>query len=183
MDKTSMVFSRNVSDDEKDEIRNLWGGSAMQQYEKYLGLPPMTGRKKFTTFSKIKSRVWKKLQCWKAKQLSQGGKEVLLKAVTIAIPTYAMSCFKLPDSLLKDLEGCRNLIHELHTVERDEGIPETVDSLISLETRCYNSSEGESSNSNNLNRLWKSIWKIKLPLKSRSLHGNCAKIAYLLKSD
>ncbi|XP_042944657.1 uncharacterized protein LOC122278542 [Carya illinoinensis] len=105
MDKTSMVFSSNVSAPMQEEIRNMWGGSAIQQYEKYLGLPPMIGRKKANAFSDIKSRVWKKLQCWKEKQLSQGGKEILLKAVALAIPTYAMSCFKLPDCLFRELES------------------------------------------------------------------------------
>ncbi|XP_042965942.1 uncharacterized protein LOC122299620 [Carya illinoinensis] len=105
MDKTSMVFSSNVSSPMQEEIRNMWGGSAIQQYEKYLGLPPMISRKKANAFSDIKSRVWKKLQCWKEKQLSQGGKEILLKAVALAIPTYAMSCFKLPDCLFRELES------------------------------------------------------------------------------
>ena len=37
--------------------------------------------------------------------MSQADREVLIKSVIQAIPTYTMSCFKLPKGLVKDLEG------------------------------------------------------------------------------
>jgi hypothetical protein len=66
--------------------------------EKYLGLPPMIGRSKRAAFEDIKTRVWKRVQGWKEKLLSQAGREVLVKAVLQSIPTYTMSCFKIPTS-------------------------------------------------------------------------------------
>jgi hypothetical protein len=39
------------------------------------------------------------------KFLSQAGKEILLKAVAQAIPTYCMSVFKLPETLCKEING------------------------------------------------------------------------------
>ena len=55
-------------------------------------------------FEDVKSRVWQKLQGWKGKLLSQAGKEILIKAAAQAIPTYAMSVFKLPIGLCDDME-------------------------------------------------------------------------------
>ena len=49
--------------------------------------------------------MWKKLQGWKEKLLSQVGREVLIKSVIQAIPTYSMSCFKLPKGLIKNIEA------------------------------------------------------------------------------
>jgi hypothetical protein len=39
------------------------------------------------------------------KFLSQAGKEILLKAVAQAVPTYCMSVFKLPETLCKEING------------------------------------------------------------------------------
>ena len=88
----------------KDFIKELLGVSEIKQYEKYLGLPVVVGRNRRASLNYIKDRVWNKLQRWKEKLLSQAGKEVLLKAVVQAIPTFAMGCFKLPVSLCREIE-------------------------------------------------------------------------------
>ena len=56
-------------------------------------------------FKYLKDRVWKRVQGWMEQSLSAGGKEVLIKAVAQAIPTYSMSCFKLPRGLCEHLNG------------------------------------------------------------------------------
>ena len=98
--KTTLFFSKNVLDATKESIKNL----LTKEYEKYLGLPVVVGRNKKASLNYIKDRVWGKLQGWKEKLLSQAGKEVLLKAVVQAIPTFAMSCFRLPVGLCQDIE-------------------------------------------------------------------------------
>ena len=53
----------------------------------------------------IKERVWRKLQGWGEKLLSQVSREVLIKAVVQAIPTYTMSCFMLLLCFFHKIEG------------------------------------------------------------------------------
>ena len=55
------------------------------------GLPSVIGRSKTKVFAEVKERVGKKLAGWKVKMLSMGGKEVLIKVVAQAVPTYTMS--------------------------------------------------------------------------------------------
>ena len=102
--KTTIFFSRNVPMTIKELIQNSLGVSEIKEYEKYLGLPAVVGRNKKVSLNYIKDRVWGKLQGWKEKLLSQAGKEVLLKAVVQAIPTFAMNCFRLPVGLCQDIE-------------------------------------------------------------------------------
>jgi hypothetical protein len=54
---------------------------------------------------KLKIEFWRRLQGWKEKLLSQAGREVLIKAVIQAIPTYAMSCFKFLASFCAELSA------------------------------------------------------------------------------
>jgi hypothetical protein len=43
----------------------------------------------------LKERIWQRIQGWKEKLLSSAGKEVLIKAVGQAIPTFSMGCFDI----------------------------------------------------------------------------------------
>ena len=80
-DKTNIFFSSNTQVYIQTQIQALLGVPAIRQYEKYLGLLAFVGRAKKQSFIYLKERVWKKLQGWKEKLLSQAGREVLIKAI------------------------------------------------------------------------------------------------------
>ena len=60
-EKTSLFFSNNTSNVSKEEIKNLLGVAEIKEYERYLGLPTVVGRKKKASLNFIKDRVWGKL--------------------------------------------------------------------------------------------------------------------------
>lgn len=63
------------------------------------------GKSKKEIFSYLREMMVKKMNGWSEKALSKAGKEVLLKVVAQAVPTYAMSCFKLPVSLCREFSS------------------------------------------------------------------------------
>ena len=71
----------------QEHITGLLGVSVIAHYEKYLGLPSFVRRVKKQSFIYIREIIWKKIQGWKEKLLSQAGKEILIKAVIQAMPT------------------------------------------------------------------------------------------------
>ena len=86
-------------------MNEKFGAGVVQHHEKYLGLPPLVGRGKRKAFNQIKDHVGRKIASWKGKLLSYAGKEILIKEVAQATPMYTMSCFKLPDTLCKELNS------------------------------------------------------------------------------
>lgn len=59
---------------------------------KYLGIHSMIGRKR-KEISIFCDRVWRKIQHWTSKHFPKDGKEVLIKSVAHAIPSYYISTF------------------------------------------------------------------------------------------
>ena len=103
--KKTLFFSKSTSSEVQEVIKEALGIQVVQQYEKYLGLPSFVGRNKKESFAHLKQRIWKKLQGWEVKLLSQAGREILIKAVAQALPAYTMSCFKLPINLCHEIEA------------------------------------------------------------------------------
>lgn len=61
-DKTTLFFSKNVSDSSKELVKNLLVVPEIREYEKYLGFPAVVGRNKKAILNYIKDRMWGKLQ-------------------------------------------------------------------------------------------------------------------------
>lgn len=103
-EKSSIFFSSNTNQRQIEEIKSIFNLNVVSRNEKYLGLPSMVGRKKISFFNDIKLRVLSKLTSWQSKFFSCRGKELLIKAVAQAVPTYAMSVFKIPQSICEDIQ-------------------------------------------------------------------------------
>ena len=101
-EKSVIFFSANTSKDLRKTICAELGNMKEATGGKYLGLPMLIKRSKQQVFCHIKYKVKEKLQGWKRNLLSPAGKEVLIKSMAMALPTYTMSCFKLHKVLCKD---------------------------------------------------------------------------------
>ncbi|KAJ4792133.1 RNA-directed DNA polymerase (reverse transcriptase)-related family protein [Rhynchospora pubera] len=73
----------------------------------YLGLPLSIRRPKKIHFQPLISAFQRKLDGWKARLLSLGGRLTLVKSVLTALPLHFMQVLKLPPWLLRHLEGIR----------------------------------------------------------------------------
>lgn len=73
-EKTNVFFSKSTSLTLQQVIKDTLGVVKIQQFEKYLGLPSLVGRQKKANFNYTKEKVWRKLQGWETKLLSQVGR-------------------------------------------------------------------------------------------------------------
>lgn len=105
MDKSSIFISPNVDVAKKRELMECLGIHSVLINEKYLGLPMILGKSKKEFFGNIKERIWKRIKGWNEKLLSKAGREVLVKSIVQAIPTYAMSCFLFPKFVLNEIRS------------------------------------------------------------------------------
>ena len=102
-EKSSILFSKNCSRRLKDSILLAFGLRAEVQGGKYLGLPTYIGLDRAKAFAYIKEKIWKRIVGWKERFLSKAAREILIKAIAQAIPTYTMACFDLTKGLCDDI--------------------------------------------------------------------------------
>jgi hypothetical protein len=104
-DKSSIFFSKGCPVNVKRGIKDELEVQNETLSAKYLGMPSDVGRSKNGAFKYLKDRVWKKVLGWLEQLLSVGGKEILIKSVAHAVPTFSMSCFKLPRGLCEHINS------------------------------------------------------------------------------
>ena len=97
--KSAVLFSMNTKPQQKQVVSNILQVTKETMSERYLGLPVHVGHSKTSIFAYLKERIWKRMQGWNEIFLSWAGKEILIKVVAQAIPTFAMGCFDLSKSL------------------------------------------------------------------------------------
>ncbi|XP_048611432.1 uncharacterized protein LOC125585793 [Brassica napus] len=89
--------------DPLQEIKDAMGIQNEGGMGTYLGIPEDISGSKCKLFAFLKDKLMHRVNGWTGRWLSKGGKEVLIKSILLALPTYVMSTFLLP------LEICENL--------------------------------------------------------------------------
>lgn len=104
-EKSAILFGNRVAPEIKASLKNAIGISKEGGMGMYLGLPETICGSKQQVFAFVQDRLNARINSWTAKFLSRGGKEVLIKSVAQALPTYVMSCFLLPQNVTNKLRG------------------------------------------------------------------------------
>jgi hypothetical protein len=104
-EKSAIMFRKNSKHQQRILVKDARAIQGDAWNEKYLGLLVYVGRSRKKAFEYLKDKIWARIQGWIEKLLSMAGKEVLIKAVAQAIPTYAMSCFYLTKSFCNEISS------------------------------------------------------------------------------
>lgn len=102
-EKSALTFSPFTQRSNQLRVKQYLKIKESKSHELYLGAPSFSLRRKRIQFGFLKDRMLKKVESWSASNFSKGGKEVLIKAVLQAIPTYTMGCFRIPTSVCKEM--------------------------------------------------------------------------------
>lgn len=93
--KCSLLFSEKCPVDTQTGIREVLDVANSTFESKYMGLPTPEGRMKDEDFQPIMERFMKRCSNWSGRYMSFAAKEVHVKSVIQALPTFTMGVFKM----------------------------------------------------------------------------------------
>ncbi|PNX90811.1 ribonuclease H [Trifolium pratense] len=71
----------------------------------YLGLPIGGDSRRLAFWEPVLARLKNRLSEWKSRFLSFGSRLILLKPVLTTLPVYALSFFKVPSGIIREMVG------------------------------------------------------------------------------
>lgn len=102
--KSMVTFSPNTTTQSREEVCNQLGVQEQERPGKYLGLPMHIGRGRVSVFNFLIEKVEQKLQGWRNKKISKGGKVLLLKTAAQCIPNFWMNLMLVPNEVCESIE-------------------------------------------------------------------------------
>lgn len=107
LNKSTILFSSNTPPSIRASTCAILRIRDSTDPEKYFGILSVWEKTKYQALAYVREKMCRKVQGWSRSFLSQAGREVMIKAVINAIPTFLMMCFKFLD---KNCEEFDNLI-------------------------------------------------------------------------
>ncbi|KAM2566578.1 hypothetical protein TB1_009061 [Malus domestica] len=104
LSNSSIFFGSKILNHTRLKIGRTMGIQCKVGFGKYLSLQADFGHSKKVVFKEVRDRLETRMTSWAKQYLSQTGKETLVKAVAMAMPNHAMSYFKLPIGVCRDIE-------------------------------------------------------------------------------
>ena len=94
--RSSVMFGSRVVTSSKLDLKRSLGIMKEGGMGMYLGMPKKKCGSKTQVFAFVQERMNERINNWSGKLLSRGGKEVQIKSVAQAIPSFVMSCYLVP---------------------------------------------------------------------------------------
>ncbi|XP_062119052.1 uncharacterized protein LOC133832764 [Humulus lupulus] len=104
MNKSSIIFSKNVSQGVNNRLQTYLGFKLMDKTNRFLGNPLCISKNRYASFKFTLDKVMSKLKGWHCKLLSQAGGTTLRSSFIQGIPSYCMSTYLVPNSICDDLD-------------------------------------------------------------------------------
>ncbi|XP_060182380.1 uncharacterized protein LOC132612050 [Lycium barbarum] len=101
--KSSFYLFSKVSQELSEQVETITGFVRGHFPFTYLGVPITHARKRKVDYTELLKKIKDRLQTWKGKLLSYGGKAVLITSVIQSIPIHVLSAIRPPKCVIKEL--------------------------------------------------------------------------------
>jgi len=103
----SEVFVFGVTQLEKEKFANMLNCVLGEFPMKYLGIPLSYKHLNMSAFSPMTQKMVKRLDPWKGKLMTSGGRQILTNSCLSSIPLYCMGFYLLKDGVHKKMDSIR----------------------------------------------------------------------------